>query len=865
MRSLLFPLTICICFAWSCKSSQAPVKTEDDSDVATAKAEEKPAPSWAPKTHYPYQGSATREHDLIHTRLEVSFDWEKSYLYGKANLTLKPWFHATSKLSLDAKGMEFKGIKMATPTGKKDLEYKYDGMKLDIELNKKYTREEKFEVEIDYVAKPDELEVEGSSAITDAKGLYFINPKGEEPNKPRQIWTQGETEASSCWFPTIDKPNENTTQEIYITVDSNFTTLSNGLLLESKDNGDGTRTDYWKQSLAHAPYLFMMAIGEYKIVTDKWRGMDVSYYVEPKYEPHARAIFGNTPEMLEHFSTQLGVDYPWEKYAQVVVRDYVSGAMENTTATVHGEFLNRTTRELMDGNNEGVIAHELFHHWFGDLVTCESWSNLPLNESFATYGEYLWNEYKYGRDFADMRFEGNLKAYLGASTRKREYLIRFHYHHREDMFDTHSYQKGSRVLHMLRKVVGDDAFFASLKYYLEQNAHSDVEIHELRLAFEEVTGKDMNWFFNQWFLSPGHPELKVSYDYDSAKSEVMINVKQNQDLEYMPIYQLPIEIEAVADNTPMRHSFWMSTVDTTFRFPSSYMPENMIMDPDDVLLASISEKKSKPMWLVQLQTAESYMQIKEAEEKLAFDLDDAKVVDAMIKLLGHEFYAVRSMTLNKLANYKGERAAEVLDIASKLANNDPKPNVRWTAIEYLANQKPAESADGEAAGGPDKQKVLQVFKNAASDSSFNVLSKSLSAYYDWEPEGAIELAEKMETQESDDIKVSVAKIYMESNHAKALPYTSSLLSEMRDGFGKFSLITSFAKWIDGQEAEKKKEGFDVLQGIADGSGAWWVRMSAVRALLERKSNEGVTEFLEGLSEKESNKMLKRMLDEGLSE
>ena len=184
------------------------------------------------------------------------------------------------------------------------------------------------------------------------------------------------------------------TQEIKITVGSRYVTLSNGLLLSSKPNGDGTRTDYWKQTLPHAPYLAMMAIGEFAVVKDKWKGIDVDYYVEPAYEPHAKAIFGETPAMLDYYSDVLKLPYAWEKYSQVVVRDYVSGDMENTTATIHGEFLHRTDRELLDGDNERIIAHELFHHWFGDLVTCESWSNLPLNESFATYGEYMWLEHR---------------------------------------------------------------------------------------------------------------------------------------------------------------------------------------------------------------------------------------------------------------------------------------------------------------------------------------------------------------------------------------------------------------------------------------------------------------------------------------
>ena len=337
-------------------------------------------------------------------------------------------------LVLDAKGFDLLSVGLKEDGQIKPLKYEYDSWKMTITLPREYTRSETIAIWVDYIAKPEELEAEGSSAITDAKGLYFINPLGEDRDKPQQIWTQGETESSSCWFPTIDSPNENMTQEISMTVNDRFVTLSNGRMVSSTPNGDGTRTDRWKQAKPHTPYLAMMAVGEYAVVNDRWNGMDVDYYVEPEYEPHARAIFGETPAMLKFYSDVLDYPYTWDKYSQVVVRDYVSGAMENTSATVHGEFLQRTDRELLDGDNEEIIAHELFHHWFGDLVTCESWSNLPLNESFATYGEYLWLEHRHGRDAADFHGNGQLRQYMMSAKQTGHVdLIRFAYDDKEDM------------------------------------------------------------------------------------------------------------------------------------------------------------------------------------------------------------------------------------------------------------------------------------------------------------------------------------------------------------------------------------------------------------------------------------------------
>lgn len=454
-----------------------------------------------------YQGSVTKYFDLINTKLDVSFNWKKQYLYGKATLTLTPYFYPQDSLILDAKGFDIHEVSILNGP---DLPYNYkDGKKLRIKLNKQYTRKDTIEIFIDYTSKPNERTADGSSAITSDKGLYFINPLGKDSTKMREIWTQGESQSNSAWFPTFDSPNFRSHEEINMTVDTGFVTLSNGLLQYSELNGDGTRTDHWKMNKPIAPYLFMMAVGKYAVVQDKWekgdKSIDVDYYVRPKYKKYAQQIFGNTPEMLTFYSNILGIDYPWSKFSQVAVQDYVSGAMENTTAVVIGSFIEQTSREMIDGNREPVLAHELFHHWFGDYVTTESWSNIPLNESFATMGEYLWIEHKYGEDAADEHLQQDVNSFLSDKSARTEPLIRYYYdpQHRESLFDVVSYQKGGAILQMLRKMVGDSAFFKSLNYYLKQNKLSTVEVAQLRLAFEKITGEDLHWFFNEWFFQNG--------------------------------------------------------------------------------------------------------------------------------------------------------------------------------------------------------------------------------------------------------------------------------------------------------------------------------------------------------------------------
>ena len=477
-----------------------------------------------------YRGSYTRKTDLINTRLDLSFDWDSAYVHGKATIQAKPYFYATDQLLLNANGFRINNVSLVNSYDKKPLLYTYDGKILSITLDKVYNNDQNYTVFIDYVAMPNKLKISEDISSSGDRGMYFINLDGKEKNKPKQIWTQGETECNSNWFPTINDTQEKMTQELNITVPNDFVSLSNGTLEFSTLNGDGTRTDSWRQEQVHSTYLTMLAVGNFTITKDKWRNKEVNYYTEPAYASTAKLVFGNTPQMMEFFSVKLGVDYPWDKYSQIVVRDFVSGAMENTSATVFYEGLNMSEGQYIDQNQDDIISHELFHHWFGDLVTAESWANLPLNESFATYAEYLWDEFKNGRDQADFKGFQDMSIYIGNKSKDNVDVIRFDYADREHMFDEISYQKGGRIIHMLRKTVGDAAFFKALNLYLTRNAYKSAEIHDLRLVFEEVTGTDMNWFFNQWFLSSGHPVLDIQNAFDPERKEVSVTIRQNQDL-----------------------------------------------------------------------------------------------------------------------------------------------------------------------------------------------------------------------------------------------------------------------------------------------------------------------------------------------
>lgn len=637
-------------------------------------------PRIAERPHY--QESASRLNDLEHIQLNLSFDWENRELDGEAYLDFTPYFYPQNTLVIDAKSFDIHELAIVSADGQKiPLDYKYDNQQITIALDRKYTRDQAYQIYLDYTAKPYEITAQGSAAISGARGLYFIN-HDKTQNKPQQIWTQGAPESNSAWFPCIDKPNERSTQEIAITVNDTFETLSNGLLISSVKNEDGTRTDVWKQSIEHAPYLTMMAIGDFHKTEDSWRDLDVDYYVEHDQAIHAQRIFGKTPQMMEFYSQLLNYDYPWEKYAQVIVRDFVSGAMENTSAVIHGEFVYSDEREFIDDPNEMIIAHELFHHWFGDWVTCESWPNVPLNEAFATYGEYLWVEGVYSLDERQHYLHKEMLQYLRESRTKQEDFIRFDNEDPGLMFDSHSYAKGSRILHMLRYAIGDLAFFEGLQSYLTNYANQAVEVHHLRLAMEHVSGQDLNWFFNQWFLASGHPLIKVEQNIE--ETTVRLIISQNQSLETTPLYKLPVAVDIYINGKGQRHLIELHKQEQEFVFKTSSKADLVIFDPDHYLLAEVEYPKSTDQFLFQLNPDLHYYDRQEALDSLIVHSDDRIRSQAIETALHDPFWAVKVRALEAYNNIHPSKKASINSEILKLVKEHPKSDVRAAAINCIS-------------------------------------------------------------------------------------------------------------------------------------------------------------------------------------
>ena len=533
----------------------------------------------------------------------------------------------------------------------------------------------------------------------------------------------------------------------------------------------------------HSTYLFFMGVGEYAIVKDKWRNIPVDYYIEKEYEPYAKQIYGNTPEMIEFFSKKLGYDYPWAKYAQISGRDYVSGAMENTTATLHGSDILQKPGQLIDENKwEDTIAHELFHHWFGDLVTAESWSNLTVNESFANYSEYLWNEYKYGKDQADYHQMEDVNHYIHNPGDFKKDLVRFDYASREDVFDLVTYQKGGGILHMLRNYLGDDAFFAGITEFLKTYEYQNAEAHQLRLAFEKVSGKDLNWFFNQWYFGSGHPKLTYTSSYEPVKKQVTLVINQSQDQPF----EFPLAIDVYDNGKPKRFNVWVNAkAKNTFTFDSSKTPDLININADGILVTDVTETKTPEQSFLQFTGSKEY---KSKSIALSNIKEDAGKNPAAIKLfaaaLKDPFFRIREQALEQIDLTIPEQAKALTADVEKLASNDPKTLVQAAAISALVKTKNA--------------KYSSIYEKGLNAVSNAVKGSSLAGISELDPSKAVAAIENIDLNGASDDLIS-----------KLLPLiVSKKIEKQMPAIGTTVAFYPFIKFQDPTLGKSAEEGYN---------------------------------------------------------
>lgn len=684
----------------------------------------------APAGPTPYQPAASRDWEIKHTRVALSFNYKARTADANEWVRLSPYFYPVDSLVMDAKGITVDSVELVGKKGYINLSYHLLNDKLYIYFDRKYTPGDTVDLFLKYTAHPYQNSTGGSAAIRDDRGLFFINTDCKIPNKPMQIWTQGETESNSHWMITIDKPNTRFSTQLELTVPDSFVTLSNGALTRQVSKPDHLRTDIWKMDMPIQAYAVMFAIGKFSVVKDKWRNKEVNYYVEPQYAPYARLMFKNTPDMIEYFSKRTGVSYPWNKYSQVVVRDYISGAMENTTASLFGDFVNQNAREIADKNSEDIVSHELFHQWFGDYATAESWSNLTVNESFANYGEQLWRANKYGRESADELAYNDLQGYIGASQLSDPSLVRYHYDNREDMFDAISYNKGGAILRYLNTLTGDAAFDKAMNIYLTRNALKSTEAHHWRMAVEEATGQDWNWFFDEWYYHGGHPTLKIAYTYDDSAQRLKVNVTQEND-DSTFLYKLPLKAAILYGDDKMIVKWNITRKHDSFYYAyHSGVRPVIVPDYEHVLPGEIKDGKKLPQWLVQYLNTTDFISKRLALGGAGRMMSDSSSQELLDRALADKNNTIRRLALSQLSTLQSDKYRKRwTNKVTAMATTDSNKLVRAEALEVLGSWKVKEAKD--------------LMIRSVSDSSYTVGGRALEALGKIDKDTAYTIAKKM--------------------------------------------------------------------------------------------------------------------------
>ncbi len=616
----------------------------------------------------PYARS--RDYDLQHSKIVLQFDLAERKIQGVVTHSLSILHGGTSRLVFDSVGLSIHGVTLSG----KPAKFETTADKLFVPLSAPARLGEKFTVEIRYDGKP-------------KKGLYFILPDKNYPNRPKQIWTQGEAEDTRYYIPTYDYPNDRLTTEMIVTVPAEWVTVSNGKLVSVSDAGKGQKTWHWLESLPSSTYLITLVAGEFDEVKEWWRDKPVTYYAPHGRGDRLHVNYGRTPAMIELFSKKLGVDYPWEKYAQAMVDDFVAGGMENSSATTNTSTSLRHPKlapEYFNGE-DNLISHELAHQWFGDLVTCKDWGNVWLNEGFATYFEYVWNEAHYGKDQAEYERWETARELAGEAGLFAKPIVRHDFNDSSE-FDGNAYGKGGWVLYMLHQQLGDEAFYRGLRHYLEVNRGKNVVTADLAKAVEEATAINIDKFLGQWIYGAGAPQFDLRYTYDEARKEVKLEVKQTQKVEgRVGIFRVPVDVEIATATGVKSSSITVGKEDETFSFPVDGPPLQVLFDKGGKILKTADFHKDAKEWIYQLKNGPELADRADAAVALGKTKNDESAVASLGDALRTDrAWGVRAVAAEALGDLGSPTAAkQLLSALDKIE----EPWVRNRVVNALAKIK----------------------------------------------------------------------------------------------------------------------------------------------------------------------------------
>jgi aminopeptidase N len=584
--------------------------------------------------------------DVVHTRLEVALDPAEDLVRGTVRHDVVALADAVATVPLHAKELTI----LAVRDGKgRPLAFRHEGESVHVSLPEPLPFEGRASVALDYRGTP-------------RRGLYFVRPDEHYPEKPLQAWTQGQDEDSRHWFPCFDHPCEKATVEVLARVPARFTTLGNGALVGRQDHGDGTVTWHWRQALPHAPYLTTLVVGEFDEVRLPGHRVPLTAYVPKGRRADGERAFARTADMVRAYEERFGVPYPYEKYAQVVVHDFIFGGMENTTATTLTEYAVYDERAGLDYDVDDLIAHELAHQWWGDLVTCRDWSHAWLNEGFATWSENVIREALKGEEEAVHGRHETLQAYLHEDGgRYRRAIVDRRFEEPIDLFDRHLYEKGSWVVHMLRQELGDGPFWRAIRAYLDEHREGTVVTDDLRRSIERATGRNLEWFFDQWVHRGGHPEVTFSWSYDEKKRLLVVKVDQGQTADDVTpeAFRLTVEVDVATGQGSTTHRLEATRRQHAFAIPLDEAPKSVTFDPRGHLLAAVKLDRPASEHQAVLGSDAPLMARLRAASALAEDASAATVA-ALGKALSDPFWGLAAEAAGSLARVRTPAARDAL-------------------------------------------------------------------------------------------------------------------------------------------------------------------------------------------------------------
>ncbi len=654
----------------------------------------------------------SREFHALHYKLDLSFDHRAKSVSGSVSIRLTPLSGPLDSVLLDAVDMQIHAVRLS---GGRTLEFHERSPWLSIRLDRTYAFGETLAVSIDYACSP-------------AKGLYFIYADSGG-GRHDQIWSQGEDMDNRYWFPCYDYPNDKATSEVIGTVAADWTLLSNGRLVgESYDRKKNTKTFHWIESKPHSTYLIMVAAGRYAVLRGKYRDIPIAYYMYPEDTAKTAETFGRTPAMIRFFETTTGVPFPWEKFDQIIIDDFMWGGMENTTAVTLNDACVVDARAALDFPSDPVVAHELAHMWFGDLVTARDWTHLWLNEGFATYCETLWTEFTKGEDEFQYEMIQASLAVRGSDRMLGRKPIVSH-----DSHPANLYARGGWVLNMLRKLLGDEPFLRGLHSYLTKYQFASAETDEFRLALEDATGQSLDWFFRQWVFGAGLPKLKVTKAWDDSTQVLRLTVEQTQQVDSLTGYfRFPLVVECTTGSGKTTRTFWVNGKEESFSLKLDGPPLMVIADRGFRLLKEMQFPKTEVEYVYQLTHAADIVDRITAARSLPEYGNDPAVRDALAGSASTDpFWGVRESALTALAEIRNDSTVDIFIRATR----DPRSFVRRTAARHLSNFK----------GG---QIAARLDSMARNDSSYLVSSTALRELSSVDTARAFDVAQELLSRES---------------------------------------------------------------------------------------------------------------------